>query len=108
MNFCKYTVNLEFTSVEQLTPDLFSSKEMYFETEITKKKVRKIDPTSLFNLLYLIIFLMCSYLQPFVPQTEVRIFPSFMALFFLSTQEIQPGVFLAEVFNFFFFSYHII
>lgn len=38
VNFCKYTVNLEFTSVEPLTPDLFSPKEVHFETEITKKK----------------------------------------------------------------------
>lgn len=48
--FCKYTVNLEFTCVEHLIPDLFLPKEVNFETEITKKVI-KIDPTFLFYFL---------------------------------------------------------
>lgn len=44
---------------------------------------------------------MCSYLQMFVPQIEVRIFPSVMALFFKSLK--KYSLFLAEVFNIYYF-----
>jgi len=37
VSFCKYTVNLKFTSAEYIaTVDLFSPNELNFETEITK------------------------------------------------------------------------